>query len=196
MHEPASLTRNYGTRVLPSQLDAWLGPTSESLAPSRVRQAGWRAAGPPIRLCCAGPARHAKSVSIQQQPATFQVAGCFSISGLQECAATSAPPSPRPASQRASASQRSMLMLGLATSDVMAGAGGTAGPAPDVRHQPAGDVHPQFCIQHPYTIQNRCMYQRWWCSGVNSHAVCMRFGVLDLILYLILPIVIYWDIPR
>ena len=26
--------------------------------------------------------------------------------------------------------------------DVMAGAGGAAGPAPDVRHQPAGDVHP------------------------------------------------------
>ena len=29
--------------------------------------------------------------------------------------------------------------------DVMAGAGGAAGPAPDVRHQPAGDV---FRIQH------------------------------------------------
>ena len=28
---------------------------------------------------------------------------------------------------------------------VMAGAGGAAGPAPDVRHQPAGDV---FRIQH------------------------------------------------
>ena len=28
--------------------------------------------------------------------------------------------------------------------DVMAGAGGAAGPAPDVRHQPAGDVHLQF----------------------------------------------------
>jgi hypothetical protein len=32
VHEPASLTRNYGTRILPSQLDAWLWPTSESLA--------------------------------------------------------------------------------------------------------------------------------------------------------------------
>jgi hypothetical protein len=83
--------------------------------PSRwLRQAGWRAAGPRIRLSCAGPARRAKSVSIQQQPATraFQVAGCFSI--WQECAATFAPP--RLASQRTSVSQRSMLMHGPATS--------------------------------------------------------------------------------
>jgi hypothetical protein len=28
--------------------------------------------------------------------------------------------------------------------DVMAGAGGAAGPTLDVQHQPAGDVHPQF----------------------------------------------------
>ena len=37
--------------------------------------------------------------------------------------------------------------------DVMAGAGGAAGPAPDVRHQPAGDVHPQFRINLTNTIQ-------------------------------------------
>ena len=36
--------------------------------------------------------------------------------------------------------------------DDMAGAGGAAGPAPDIRHQPAGDVHPQFCIQHTNTL--------------------------------------------
>jgi hypothetical protein len=34
VHESASLTRNYGTCILPSQLDAWLGPTSELLTPT------------------------------------------------------------------------------------------------------------------------------------------------------------------
>jgi hypothetical protein len=81
-----------------------------------LRQAGWRAAGPPISLSCAGPARLVKSVSvsIQQQPATFHVADCFSIQVGLECAATSAPP--RLDSPQTSASQRSMLMLGPATS--------------------------------------------------------------------------------
>ncbi len=51
--EPASLTRNYGTRVLPSQLDAWLGPTSESLAPTGGLAGCWPAY-PPI-LC--GPSK-------------------------------------------------------------------------------------------------------------------------------------------
>jgi hypothetical protein len=37
--------------------------------------------------------------------------------------------------------------------DVMAGAGGAAGPSPDVQHQAAGDVQPHFCIQHTDTIQ-------------------------------------------
>ena len=37
----------------------------------------------------------------------------------------------------------------------LAGAGGVAGPAPDVRHQPQGDVHPQFCIQHTDNMYKR-----------------------------------------
>jgi hypothetical protein len=61
--------------------------------------------------------------------------------------------------------------------DVMAGAGGAAGPAPDVRHQPAGDVHPQFRINLTNTTQKSSKHQRWWCSGMNSHAVCVRFWV-------------------
>ena len=33
-------------------------------------------------------------------------------------------------------------------------------------------------------------------SGKNNYAVCMKFAVQVLALYFILPIVIYWDIPR
>ena len=51
--EPTSLTRNYGTRVLPSQLDASLGPTPESLAPTGGLAGSWLAY-PPI-LC--GPSK-------------------------------------------------------------------------------------------------------------------------------------------
>ncbi len=36
--------------------------------------------------------------------------------------------------------------------DVMAGGAGAAGPASDVRHQPAGDVYQQFDIGHTNTI--------------------------------------------
>ncbi len=73
--------------------------------PSRwLRQAGWLAAGLPISLSYAGPARCAMSVSIQLQPATFLAADCSSIG--PECASTSA--LPRLASQKTSASQRAM----------------------------------------------------------------------------------------
>ena len=95
VHEPASLTWNYGTRILPSQ----------------------------------------------------QVAGCTSIG--PECAATSPPPTRRPASPRASALKRSMSMLGPATS--WRGAGGAAGPAQDVRHQPPGttiNIYCNYCHNH------------------------------------------------
>jgi hypothetical protein len=61
--------------------------------------------------------------------------------------------------------------------DVMAGAGGAAEPAPDVQYQPAGDVHPQFRINLTNTIQKSSEHQRWWWSGMNSCAVCMRFWV-------------------
>jgi hypothetical protein len=85
--------------------------------PSRwLWQAGWRAAGPPISLSCAGPSRRAKSesLSIQQQPESFHVAYFFSIG--QECAATSAPPRLALQQTSESASQRSRLMLWPATS--------------------------------------------------------------------------------
>jgi hypothetical protein len=35
--------------------------------------------------------------------------------------------------------------------DVMAGAGGAAGPAPDVQHQPPGDARPLWAKQLTYT---------------------------------------------
>ena len=35
--------------------------------------------------------------------------------------------------------------------DVMAGAGGAAGPAPDVRHQPPGDGKEESCQSNVYT---------------------------------------------
>jgi hypothetical protein len=35
------------------------------------------------------------------------------------------------------------ILLEARAGDVMAGGGGAAGPAPDVPHQPAGDVHPK-----------------------------------------------------
>ncbi len=38
------------------------------------------------------------------------------------------------------------------TSDVMAGAGGAAGPAPDVRHQPAGTMLRECRFQGLYTM--------------------------------------------
>ncbi len=68
--------------------------------------------------------------------------------------------------------------------DIMAGAGGAAGPAPDVRHQPAGDVHPQFISNLTCTIQMSSVHQRWWCSGMNSRSVCIRFWVRVWRLYL------------
>ncbi len=127
----------YRTSILPSQLDAWLKVVSSQHPSCWLRQAGWRAAGPPISLSCASPARRAKSVSIQQQPATFQVAGCFSIG--PECATTSAPPTGSKACFAADLSFKEIHFDAWA-SNVMAGAGGAqgaAGPAPDV-HQPPG----------------------------------------------------------
>ena len=61
--------------------------------------------------------------------------------------------------------------------DVMAGAGGAAGPAPDVRHQPAGDVPSEFPEQLSYTLSNPYWHQHLWLSGLKSFAVCMRFTV-------------------
>jgi hypothetical protein len=46
VHKPTSLTRNYGTSILPSQLDAWLWPTSELLAPAGGQAGCWPAYQP------------------------------------------------------------------------------------------------------------------------------------------------------
>ena len=51
------------------------------------------------------------------------------------------------------------------------GAGGAAGPAPDVRHQLAGDIHPQFCIQHTDTLYKREIASTLvaqWCREPSS----------------------------
>jgi hypothetical protein len=44
------------------------------------------------------------------------------------------------------------IQVDVRTSDVMAGAGGAAGPAPDVRHQPAGTVLRESRFQWIYTL--------------------------------------------
>ena len=35
------------------------------------------------------------------------------------------------------------------------------------------------------------LHQRWWCSGMNCRAVCMRFRVRNVDIIFILPILIY-----
>ncbi len=61
--------------------------------------------------------------------------------------------------------------------DVMAGGGGAAGPAPDVRHQPAGAVLAE--IQNNILIPCRTLLEPEdsWFSGIDSLAVCIRFRV-------------------
>ena len=70
-----------------------------------------------------------------QQPFKSRALGYSSIGPGWSAAALA---SGRPALRWTSASTRSMLIIGPAAGDVMAGAGGAAGPAPDVRHQPPG----------------------------------------------------------
>jgi hypothetical protein len=120
-----------GTTELQSQLDAWLKAVSVQHWSHWLQKAGWRAAGPPIRpgLSCAGPARCSQSVSIEQ-PATFQVAGCFSMIG-QECTACF---------KFAADSDLGLKEIHVDYRDgyVRVGAGGAAGSEPDIRHQPPG----------------------------------------------------------
>ncbi len=40
--------------------------------------------------------------------------------------------------------------------DVMAGGGGTAGPAQEIRHQPPGDASLKQCTVTIYTTKNHC----------------------------------------
>jgi hypothetical protein len=49
------------------------------------------------------------------------------------------------------------------TGDVMAGAGGAAGPAQGVWHQPAGDVHPNSVSNTLIPSTESVLHQRWWC---------------------------------
>jgi hypothetical protein len=95
--------------------------TPTSLAPTGRLQRYWP--GPayqPIQFCHCW-------MSSAQQPATFQVVSCSSIE--QECTATSWSAPPR----------RSLLYFVEARpSNIMAGAWGAAGPAPDIHCQPAG----------------------------------------------------------
>ena len=44
------------------------------------------------------------------------------------------------------------IQVDVLTSDVMAGAGGSAGPAPDVRHQPEGTARRECRFQWIYTL--------------------------------------------
>ncbi len=105
----------------------WLGTTELSypinLTPGSgqhpscwLLQAGWRAAGQPISLSCAVQARHAKSVSIQQQTCKSQT---VSQSGWIEL--------PSKACFAADLSFAE-IHVDARAGDVMAGAGGAAGP--------------------------------------------------------------------
>ena len=46
------------------------------------------------------------------------------------------------------------ILLEARAGDVMAGGGGAAEPAPDVRHQPAGDVQAEIRKKYTNTMQN------------------------------------------
>ncbi len=59
--------------------------------------------------------------------------------------------------------------------DVMAGGGGEAGPAPDVRHQPAGDVHEEIPTNILIPCRKLLEYAHSWSSSIDSLAVCIKF---------------------
>ncbi len=69
------------------------------------------------------------------------------------------------------------ILLGARAGDVMAGGGGTAGPAPDVRHQQAGDVQADIRNNILIPCKTQLEHQHSWSSGLDSLAVCMRFTV-------------------
>jgi hypothetical protein len=73
------------------------------------------------------------------------------------------------------------ILLEARAGDVMACGGGAAGPSPDVRHQPAGDVQAE--IRNNIVIPCRTLleHQHSWSSGLDSLAVCMRFRVRILV---------------
>jgi hypothetical protein len=61
--------------------------------------------------------------------------------------------------------------------DVMGGGGGAAGPAQDVRHQPAGDVQAEIPTNILIPCGKWLEYPQSWSSGIVSLAVCQRFRV-------------------
>jgi hypothetical protein len=71
------------------------------------------------------------------------------------------------------------IILEARAGDVMAGGGGAAGPAPDVRHQPrpAGDMQAEIRDNILIPCKTQLKHQNSWCSGLDSPAVCMRFRV-------------------
>jgi hypothetical protein len=71
---------------------------------------------------------------------------------------------------------REILLEALA-GNVMAGGGGAAGPALDVRHQPAGDVQAKIRNNKLQPCKTKLEHQHSWSSGQDSLAVCMRFRV-------------------
>ena len=79
--------------------------------------------------------------------------------------------------------------------DVMAGGGGAAGPAPDVRHQPAGDVLAEILTRKLIPCRMLIMYEHWLSSGLVSLAVCIRFTVRILRLCTFFRNVLYAHIP-
>ncbi len=75
--------------------------------------------------------------------------------------------------------------------DVMAGAGGTAGPAPDVRHQPAVDTPLEFHEQQAYAMSipylESILVAQWPKKPPNEHkilssnpAVVQNFAILSV----------------
>ncbi len=109
--------------------------------------------------------------STARRRANFPTAACFSTGPAY--GATS-PPRNR-AARRTWASGRSYWRPGPVTS--WPAGGGAAGPAPDVLHQPAGDVQAEFQNNILIPCRTRLEHQHSWSTGLDSLAVCMRFRV-------------------
>jgi hypothetical protein len=73
------------------------------------------------------------------------------------------------------------ILMEARAGDVMACGGGAAGPAPDVRHQSAGDVQAEIRNNILIPCRTLLMYQHSWSSGLDSLVMCIRFRVRILI---------------
>ncbi len=71
------------------------------------------------------------------------------------------------------------IQMEVRAGDVMAGRGaaGAAGPAPDVRHQPVGNVHAEIPTNILMPRRKLLEYAHSWSNGILSLAVCIRFTV-------------------